>query len=67
MLRNIMPAPSDWEALARARGFDMAPEQLDRVVEPLRALEKRFRPLAADLSFDLDPATTFWADPEFGE
>jgi hypothetical protein len=62
-----MPAPSDWEALARARGLEMAPEQLDRLVEPLRALEKRFHPLAADLSFDLDPATTFCADPESRE
>jgi hypothetical protein len=42
-------------------------EQLDRVIEPLRALEKRFRPLAADLSFDLDPAATFCADPEYRE
>jgi len=62
-----MYAPSDWEALARARGFEMTPEQLDRVVEPLRALEKRFRPLAANLSFGLDPAMTFYADPEFRE
>ena len=62
-----MPFASDWEALARTRGFEIARDELDRVVEPLRALEKRFRPLAADLSFDLDPATTFWADPEFGE
>ena len=67
MLRNIMPVASHFEALARARGFEIPPEQLDRVVESLRALEKRFRPLAADLSFDLDPATTFCADPEFRE
>lgn len=62
-----MSVPSGWEALARARGFEMAPEELDRVIEPLRALEKRFRPLVADLSFGLDPATTFCADPEFRE
>ena len=67
MLKNTMPAPSDWEALARARGLEMTPEQLNRLVEPLRALEKRFHPLAADLSFDLDPATTFCADPESHE
>jgi len=64
ILKVIMPAPSDWDALARARGLEGSPEQLNRVIEPLRALERRFRPLTAGLSFDLDPATTFCADPE---
>ena len=67
MLKDAMPAPTNWEALARARGFEIPPEQLDRVVEPLRALEKRLRPLASSLPFDLDPATTFRADPESRE
>ena len=67
MLKDTMPVPADWEALAKARGIEIPSEQLDRVIEPLRALEKRFRPLAAALSFDLDPATTFCADPEFRE
>jgi len=62
-----MPAPTDWEALVRARGLEIPPEQLDRVIEPLRALDRRFRPLAAALSFDLDPATRFCADPESRE
>ena len=64
ILKDTMPAPSDWDALARTRGLEISPEQLDRVMEALRALERRFRPLVADLSFDLDPATTFCADPE---
>jgi hypothetical protein len=67
MLRDTMPAPPDWEALATARGLKIPAEQLDRVIEPLRALEKRFHPLAANLSFDLDPATMFCADPEYRE
>jgi hypothetical protein len=62
-----MRAPTDWEALAKARGFEIPGADLDRVVKPLRALERRFRPLAADLSFDMDPATTFRADPESRE
>lgn len=62
-----MRAPTDWEALAKARGLEISPSDLDRVVEPLRALERRFRRLAADLSFDMDPATTFRADPESRE
>ena len=62
-----MPAPTDWEALVRARGLEIPPEQLDSVIEPLRALDRRFRPLAAALSFDLEPATSFCADPESRE
>ena len=67
MLKDTMPAPPDWEALAKARGLEISAEQLDSVIGPLRAIEKRFRPLTAGLSFDLDPATTFCADPEPGE
>ena len=59
--------PTDWEALAKARGFEISPAERDRVIEPLRALEKRFRPLADRLSSDLEPATTFCADPESSE
>ena len=59
-----MPAPPDWEALAKARGLEIPAEQMDRVIESLRAVEKRFRPLAAGLSFGLDPAIRFFADPE---
>ena len=65
ILKEIMP--TDWEALAKARGLEIPPAEMDRVIEPLRALERRFRPLAAGLSFDLDPATTFCADPESRE
>lgn len=62
-----MRAPTDWEALAKARGFEISPTDLDRVIKPLRALERRFRPLAAGLSSGMDPATTFRADPESRE
>jgi len=67
ILLDTMAAPVDWEALAKACGLEIPPEQLDRLVEPLRALEKRFRPLASGLLFDVDPATTFCADPESRE
>ena len=61
-----MPTTTDWEALARARGFEIPPGELDRVIEPLRALERRFRPLSQGLS-NLDPATTFRANLESRE
>jgi len=62
-----MATTNDWEALAKARGLELSPDELDRVIEPLRALERRFRPLANGLSSSLDPATTFRANPEPGE
>jgi len=62
-----MATTNDWEALAKARGLELSPDELDRVIEPLRALEGRFRPLANGLSSNLDPATTFRANPEPGE
>jgi hypothetical protein len=59
-----MHAPVDWSALAKARGREMTPVELDRVIEPLRALESRFRPLMAGLARDCNTATIFHADPE---
>jgi len=62
-----MPTTTDWEALAKACGLELSPAELDRVIEPLRALERRFRPLANGLSSNLHPATTFRANPESHE
>ncbi|MBV9508366.1 MAG: hypothetical protein JO323_25530 [Acidobacteriia bacterium] len=59
-----MRTPTDWSVLAKARGRELTPAELERIVEPLRTLESRFRPLAALLSRDCEPATVFHADPE---
>jgi hypothetical protein len=58
---------TDWKALARARGSKLEDEELARVLEPLRDLEKRFRPLAGALPSALDPAPIFRADAESRE
>lgn len=55
---------TDWKAIARARGSDLEDAELERTVEPLRDLEKRFRALADALPLVLDPATIFRADAE---
>jgi hypothetical protein len=56
---------TDWKA--RARGSNVEDAELDRALEPLRDLEKRFRPLAHALPLALDPATIFRADAETRE
>jgi hypothetical protein len=59
-----MPAPTDWTAIAKARGLDLPAEQLARVVEPLRTLESVFRPLTLRIPSALQPAIFFRADLE---
>lgn len=59
--------PTDWAALARARGSQMADSELDRMVEPLAALERVFRPLSLQISSGVSPAIVFRADLEQGE
>ena len=49
----------DWKALANAGGYDISAPDIDRVLEPLKALENAFRPLVKDLPSDLEPATGF--------
>jgi hypothetical protein len=58
---------TDWKAVAHARGSEVEDAELKRVLEPLRDLEKRFRPLAQALPPALDPATVFRADAESRE
>jgi hypothetical protein len=58
---------TDWKALARARGSELEDAELERVLEPLRNLEKRFRPLAEALPPTLEPAPIFRADAESHE
>ena len=45
----------DWKAMAQAQGPGLSSSELERVVAPLNALEKVFRPLVADLTPDLEP------------
>jgi len=53
----------DWKAIARGLGLEAA--ATDAVSAPLEALEREFRPLAADLPMEIEPAFEFRAgDPE---
>ena len=50
----------DWRALAKGLGMDG--ESVDALAGPLDALESAFRPLAASLTPDLEPAIEFRAE-----
>jgi hypothetical protein len=49
----------DWKAIAKASGSTLTGKDLDALVRPLEALEEAFRPLAKNLSPDLEPSVEF--------
>ena len=49
----------DWRAIAKASGLEVGPAEIDRIAEPLEALEADFRPLVKGLAPGVEPATGF--------
>jgi hypothetical protein len=49
----------DWKTIAKASGSTLSGKDLDSFALPLESLEAIFRPLARDLSPDLEPCTEF--------
>jgi hypothetical protein len=58
MLRSM----TDWKALARARGLEIPEEEIDRIAPALDQLERSFRPLAATIPEEVEPAVMFRAE-----
>jgi len=54
----------DWVLNAKAARLDIPDKDLSRVVQPLNGLEEIFRPLAASLTPEMEPAVSFHADEE---
>ena len=52
----------DWDAIVKASGLGIPADQIERIAKPLTALETAFRPLAATLSFQDEPAAIFDAE-----
>ena len=50
---------TDWKALAAARCPDLSADAVARAIPGLEALEAAFRPLAAQLTVEDEPAVTF--------
>jgi len=55
---------ADWKAIARARGLDLPPPHLDLIADALDRLQQTFGPLAKQLTFDVEPATTLHISEE---
>ncbi len=54
----------DWKTIAKAAIPDVPAEELDRLLEPLAALEETFRPLVRGLTPDFEPATFLSVEKE---
>ena len=54
----------DWVSIAKAHGLDLSARELDRIAQPLAALEESFRPLLAHLTPDIEPAFEFRMEDE---
>jgi hypothetical protein len=50
---------TDWKSLAKARRLNLTDEDVDRIASALDKLEQSFRPLAAAIPPDVEPATIF--------
>jgi hypothetical protein len=51
----IVVVMKNWVAIAQAHSLALSPHELDRVAQPLAALEETFRPLVKHLTPDLEP------------
>lgn len=56
--------PTDWKRVAAGYGLDIPEAQLERIAPVLDALVASFRPLAAAIPFETQPATSFHAVEE---
>ena len=52
---GIVVLMKNWQAIAQAHGLDLSARDLERVAPPLAALEEIFRPLAKQLTPDMEP------------
>jgi hypothetical protein len=55
---------TDWKLLAAAHGLELGPEEAERVRAVMEALERAFRPLAASIPPEVEPAVIFSCPPE---
>ena len=51
----ILGVMKNWAGIAQAHGLLLPARELDRIAEPLAALEETFRPLVKQLTPDLEP------------
>ena len=51
----------DWKLIADGLRLDLSPADIERITPPLDALEASFRPLAANIPYETEPALAFEA------
>jgi len=49
---------TDWKTLASARGLQLSDAELTKLTGAMEALEPAYQTLAANLTLDIEPATT---------
>jgi len=54
----------DWVNIAKAHGLDLSARELDRITQPLAALDETFQPLVKNLTPDVEPAFEFRMEDE---
>jgi hypothetical protein len=54
----------DWDQIAAARGLKLSEDERLRLAQVLSELEAAFRPLAASIPLDTEPAVVFEASVE---
>lgn len=54
----------DWKAVARALAPDIPEAEVERIAPALDALETAFRPLAAEIPHETEPAVLFFCPAE---
>lgn len=54
----------DWKLLAQALAPDIPETERDRILPPLDGLEAAFRPLAAGIPGEVEPAVVFFCPSE---
>jgi hypothetical protein len=50
---------TDWKTLAAARGLHLSDAELAKLAGAMEALEPAYQALAANLTHDIEPVTTF--------
>jgi hypothetical protein len=60
MIRCLLKM-KNWKEIALASDVGLSDADVDRIAPGLDALEQAFRPLAATLSFEVEPAVVFRA------
>ena len=61
---DIVDVMKNWAGIAEANGLNLPARELDRIAQPLAALEETFHPLVKQLTPDMEPDLALNLDGE---